>query len=160
MIALLLKKSTADCEILSHNRLISNLSFSSKCCEKVVALQLNQYLQNNCLQEVYQSAYKPCHSTESALIRVQNDIPIEIDNYNCVMLLFLDLSAVFDTVNHQVLLSRLCGRFGIKGTALSWFESYLQGRTQFVYINNSRSSCCDVIFGVPQGSTLEPFLYL
>ena len=63
-------------------------------------------------------------------------------------------------MSHQVLLSRLSDRFGIKGTALSWFESYLQGRTQFLCINNSRSSCHDVMFGVPQGSTLGPFLYL
>ena len=77
------------------------------------------------------------------------------------MLLFLDLSAAFDTVNHQVLFSRLSDRFGIKRTALSCrFESYLQGRTQFVCINNSRSSCRDVMFGVPKDSTLGPFLYL
>ena len=87
--------------------------FLSKYCEKVVVLQFNQYLHDNCLHEVYQSAYKPCHSTESALIRVQNDIRIEIDNDNCVMLLFLDLSAVFDTVSHQVLLSKLSDRFGM-----------------------------------------------
>ena len=67
------------------------------------------------------------HSTELALIRVQNDTLTEIDN-NCVMLFFLDLSAGFDTVNHEVLLSRLSDRFGIKGSALSWFESYPQGR--------------------------------
>ena len=60
------------------------------------------------------------------------------------MLLFLDLSAALDTVNHQVFLSRLSDSFGIKGTALSWFESYLQGHTQFVCINNSRSSFCDM----------------
>ncbi|XP_068749378.1 uncharacterized protein [Montipora capricornis] len=100
----LLKKSTADREILSNYRPISSLLFISKCCEKVVALQLNQHLHDNCLHEVFQSAYKPCHSTESALIRVHNDILAEIDNDNCVMLLFLDLSAAFDTVNHRVLL--------------------------------------------------------
>ena len=160
LIILLLKKSTPDCEILSNYRPISNLPFISKCCEKVVALQVNQHLHDNCLHEVFQSAYKPCHSTESALIRLHNDILTEIDNDNCVMLLFLDLFAEFDTVNHRVLLSRSSDRFGIKGTALSWFESYLQGRTQFVCINNSRSSCRDVMFGVPQGSTLGPFLYL
>ena len=133
--------------------------FLSKCCEKVVARQLNQYLHDNCLHEVYQSAYKPCHCTESASIRVQNDIIIEIYNDNCVMLLFLDLSAAFDTVNHQILLSRLSDRFGIKGTALSWFESYFKVRTQVVRINNSRSTCREVMFGVPQGSTLGPVLY-
>ena len=76
------------------------------------------------------------------------------------MLLFLDLFAAFDTVNHQILLSRLSDRFGIKGTALSWFESYLKVRTQVVGINNSRSTCREVMFGVPRGSTLGPFLYL
>ena len=100
----LLKKSTADREILSNYSPISNLPFTSKCYEKVVALQLNQHLHDNRLHEVFQSAYKPCHSTESALIRVQNDILTEIDNDNCVMLYLLDLSAAFDTVNHQVLL--------------------------------------------------------
>ena len=160
LITPLLKKSTVNREILSNYRPISNLSFLSKCCEKVVAPQLNQYLQNNCLHEVYQSAYKPCHSTESGLIRVQNDILIEIDNDNCVMLLFLDLSAAFDTVSHQILLSRLSDRFGIKETASSWLESYLTGHTQVVCINNSRSSCHEVMFGVPQGSMLGPFLYL
>ena len=119
----LLKKSTADREILSNSRPISNLPFISKYCEKVVALQLNQHLHNNCLHEVFKSAYKPCHNTESALIRVHNDILTEIDNDNCLMLLFLDLSAAFDTVKHRVLFSRLSDRFGIKGTALS----YLQG---------------------------------
>ena len=78
------------------------------------------------------------------------------------MLLFLDLSAAFDMVNHQILLSRLSDRFGIKGTSLSWFESYLKVRTQVVRINSSRSACREVMFGVPQGlgSTLGPFLYL
>ena len=137
LITPLLKKSTADREILSNYRPMSNLPFISKCCEKVVALRLNQHLHDNRLHEVFQSVYKPCHSTESALIRVQNDILTDIDNDNCVMLLFLDLSAAFDTMNHQVLLSRLSDRFGIKGSALSWFEFYLQGRTQFVCINNS-----------------------
>ena len=89
----LLKKSTADREILSNYRPISNLPFISKCFKKVVTLQLNQHLHYNRLHEVFQSAYKPCHSTESALIRAQNDILTEIDNNNCVMLLFLDLSA-------------------------------------------------------------------
>ena len=76
------------------------------------------------------------------------------------MLFFLDLSLAFDTVNHQVLLSRLSDRFGIKGSASSWFVSYFQGRTQFVFINNSTAVCRDMMFGVPQGSTFGPFLYL
>ena len=156
----LLKKSSLDREVLGNYRPISNLSFLSKCCEKVVSSQLNQHLCRNNLQEVFQSAYKPYHSTESALVRVQNDVLRAIDEDRCVMLLFLDLSAAFDTVNHQVLLSRMSDRFGLEGIVLEWFGSYLSGRKQYVNINNSSSSCRDLNCGVPQGSVLGPTLYL
>ena len=152
----LLKKSSLDREVLGNYRSISNLSFLSKCCEKVVSSQLNQHLCRNNLQEVFQSAYKPYHSTESALVRVQNDVLRAIDEDRCVMLLFLDLSAAFDTVNHQVLLSRMSDRFGLEGIVLEWFGSYLSGRKQYVNINNSSSSCRDLNCGVPQGSVLRP----
>ena len=71
-------------------------------------------------------------STETALVRVQNDILCAIDNNESVILLLLDLSAAFDTVDHSILLSRLRDRFGVNGTAAAWFESYLTSRTQFV----------------------------
>ena len=82
-----------------------------------------------------------------------------VDNGSSVILLLLDLSAAFDTVDHDILLSRLSGRFGIKGSALSWFRSYLSNRKQFVCIDNVRSAVKDVDFGVPQGSVLGPILY-
>lgn len=153
LITSLLKKSTSDREILSKDRPISNLPFISKCYEKVVALQLNQYLHDNCLHKVFQSAYKPCHSTESALIRVRNDILTKIDN-NCVMLLFLDLSALFDTVNHQVLLSRLSDLL-CHGLSLIF-----RGVRRLCALNDTRSSRRNVMFRVSQVSTLGSFLYL
>ena len=155
-----LKKSSLDYELLKNYRPISNLPFTAKCCEKVVAHQLNQYLDANHLGEPLQSAYKRHHSTETALIRVQNDILRAIDEDYCVMLLLLDLSAALDTVDHQILLSRLSDCFGIQGKALLWFRSYLSGRTQFVSIESERSTSRPLTCGVPQGSVLGPILYL
>ena len=76
------------------------------------------------------------HSTKTALVRVQNDILCAIDNNESVILLLLDLSAAFDKVDHSILLSRL--RFGVNGTAVAWFESYLTSGTQFVRVNDCR----------------------
>ena len=77
-----------------------------------------------------------------------------------MFLLLLDLSAAFDTVNHSLLLSRLENSFGITGTVLQWFHSYLTRRSQFVEINDAKSSVRDLIVGFPQGSVLGPILYL
>ena len=98
------------------NYKVSNLMFLSKSCEKIVASQLNNHLCDNNLQELFQSAYKNGHSTESALIRVQNDVLRAIDDDKRVILLLLDLSASFDTVDHGILLSRLSMCYGIEGT--------------------------------------------
>ena len=99
-------------------RPISNLTFVSKLIEKAVALQLNDHILRHHLDETFQSAYKAFDSTETALVRVHNDILTAIDNNNTVILLLLDLSAAFDTVDHSILLSRLSSRFGIKSLAL------------------------------------------
>ena len=117
-------------------------------------------MRNNNLDELFQSAYKAGHSTETALLRVQNDILQAIDNGGCVMLLLLDLSAAFDMVNHSILLSRLSNSFGIAGAVYQWIQSYLSGGTQFVVVANARSSCCPLTCGLPQGSVLGPMLYL
>ena len=89
----ILKKSGADCEQLKNFRPVSNLKFISKLMEKCVAVQLNQYLNDNCLLEEFQSAYKIAHSTETALLRIQSDILMSLDNGKAVVLVFLDMSA-------------------------------------------------------------------
>ena len=156
----ILKKQSLCEDILKNYRPISNLPMVSKCIEKVVASRLNDYIDDQNLGEIFQSAYKKRHSTETALIRVQNDILQAIDNKDCVILMLLDLSAAFDTVDHSILLERLRCRFGIKEKALQWFTSYLADRKQFVCIDGVRSSERDLQFGVPQGSVLGPILYL
>ena len=92
-----LKKPSLDNELFPSFRPISNLRYVSKATKKVVATRLN--LDDNNLHELLQSAYKQGHSTETMLVKVQNDILRSIDEHNCVALLLLDLSAAFDTVH-------------------------------------------------------------
>ena len=96
-------------------RPISNLKALSKIIEKSVALQLNNYLTNNNLHETFQSAYKVHHSTETVMVKVQDDILHGIDSNRAVVLFMLHLSAAFDTVSHEILLNRLTQRYGIVG---------------------------------------------
>ena len=151
--------TAVDSNNFKNYRPISNLRFISKTIEKCVAKQLIQYLDINDLGETYQYAYKRNHSTETALIRVHNDIAMAIDQHNSVILVLLNLSAAFDTVDHGILFSRLSNRFGITGTVLEWFRSYLSDRTQFVQVNGACSASHVLEFGVPQGSVLGPLLY-
>ena len=153
----LLKKPNLDHEVLSNFRPISNLKVISNVIEKVVAVRLQAYLDSYQPTEPLQSTYKSFHSCETALVRVQNDILLAIDNRHCVMFLLLDLTAAFDTVDHEILLKRLNSKFSICGTALEWFRSYLTNRTQVVLIDGRKSSSeC----GVLQGSVLGPIFYL
>ena len=155
-----LKKESLNHEDYSHFRPISNLKFLSKLIEKAILYQLKDYMEQNNLEESLQSAYKRFHSTETALVKVHNDIAYAIDNKCYVILLLLDLSAAFDTVDHAILLSRLSSRFGITDNALRWFTSYLEDREQRVCIDGIPSSSKPLRCGVPQGSVLGPVLYL
>ena len=92
-------------------------------------MHLQVYLDSHQLTEPLQSAYKSFHSCETALVRVQKEILGAIDNRLCVMLLLLDLSATFDTLDYEILLKRLNSKFSICGTTLDWFRSYLTNRT-------------------------------
>ena len=155
----LLKKATLDKNNLTNYRPISNLPFLSKVIERVVASRLNDHLINNNLYEKMQSAYRTCHSTETALIKVHSDILQAIDNRKGVILVLLDLSAAFDTIDHNILISRL-HIFGINDAALDWFRSYITSRSQRVSIRNELSDITMLPFGVPQGSVLRPILFI
>ena len=141
----LLKKTNLDTEDFKNFRPVTNLPFVSKLIEKSVAVQLVQYIDDNNLDEKLQSAYKKLHSTETALLRVHDDILRTVDRGCTVVLLLLDLFAAFDTVDRGLLLHRLNTRFGIKGKVLAWFKSHLTDRSRFVSINGSNSSHSDLI---------------
>ena len=107
---------------------------------------------------IWGSVHKASHCVETAIVCVHNDIVRAIDNKQAVLLVLLDLSAAFDTVDQCKLLEVLKNVVGISGTALAWFASYLQDRTQKVSINNEYSPTAKLKYGVPQGSVLVPVL--
>ena len=155
----LLKKPSLDRNVLRNYRPVSNLPFLSKVLERVVAQQFQTYMNDNALYSTFQSAYRPFHSCETALVKVQSDILCALDTKCVVIHVMLDLSAAFDTLEHTILINRLSDRFGVKGTPLSWFRSYLSGRSQQVAVGHSMSSRVDLNVGVPQGSVLGPILF-
>ena len=119
-----LKKSDLPSQELSSYRPIANLSYLSKIIEKVAVKQVQEYLTANDLYPRTQSAYRCFHSVETALLRVENDLLLALDEHKDAVLVLLDFSAAFDTISHENLLRRLNNRFGITGTALEWFGSY------------------------------------
>ena len=154
----LLKKASLDPEVLKNYRPVSNLPFLSKVLEKVVLSQLLDHLEANGLLEPFQSAYRKNHCTETALVRIVNDLLTASDNGDVTILSLLDLSAAFDTIDHDIMLARLSA-CGCSNLVLEWFKSYLVGRTQVVKVNDICSSPAELPFGVPQGSVLGPVLF-
>ena len=111
------------------------------------------------LYPTLQSAYRKGHSTETALLKVQNDILMNLNCTHVKLLVLLDLSAAFDTVDHDLLLARRKSSIGINGTALNWFKSYLNNRSQRVSLNGCTSDSFRLPYGVPQGSNLGPLMF-
>ncbi|XP_073710666.1 uncharacterized protein [Misgurnus anguillicaudatus] len=155
----LLKKPTLDPEILSNYRPISNLPFLSKVLEKIVAAQLHVHLIHNNLFEKFQSGFRAGHSTETALVRITNDLLMAADTGSPSLLILLDLTAAFDTVDHSILLHRLQYTTGLSENVHKWFISYLTGRTEYVALGKAKSHTQNVTCGVPQGSVLGPTLF-
>ena len=125
----------------------------------MILVQLSEHLLANNIYEPMPSAYRYGHSTETALLKVQNDILKHMDKQRVTIMLLLDLSAAFDAVSRRILLDRLRERIGVHGNALKWFESYLEDREQAVCINGVMSEKRQLKFGIPQGSVLGPVLF-
>ena len=154
-----LKKTKAE---VSFNNLrpVSNLSFASKLTERAVFNQTHDHLTAYKLYPKAQSAYRQFHSTETALPRVKNDILMNMNKQHVTLLVLLDLSAAFDTVDHTILLKCLQSDFGISGQVFTWFKSYLDNRSQHISINGGESRPFKMKYGVPQGSCLGPLLFV
>ena len=155
----LLKKPDADPNNMKNFRPVSNLPTIDKLLEQVVSSRLDDHLQSEDLHDTYQSAYRKFHSTETALLKLHADITQALDQGLHVVVITLDLSAAFDTVDHQILLQRLHDLFGLSGDALGWMASYFLDRAQSVVIGEKTSSEVKLDSGVPQGSVLGPKCY-
>ncbi len=138
---------------LFHNSDISSV------LEDVNLVNLKIFLQKKDIYAEFQSGFRTRHSTETALVKITNDLLLESDQGCNSLLVLLDLSTAFDTIDHDILIDRLQNYTGIQGQALRWFRSYLSDRYHFVYLNGESSQLSPVKYGVPQGSVLGPLLF-
>ena len=122
--------------------------------------QVHLHMDTNNIYPLLQAAYRKQHSAETALLKVLNDILLKMNSQHVFLLVMLDLSAAFDTVNHKILLERLQHDIGISGVPLQWFKSYLSNISQRIEIQGTLSRLFDLDCRVPQGSCLGPLLYV
>ena len=124
--------------------------------EKRVLFQGFSYLNSHNLYNTSQSAYCPGHSTETAFLKVVNDLFLSLNKGNMSVLALLDFSSAFDTIDHPIHVHRLHTDFGFTDTVLQWFSSYLTDRTHYVSLSNNCSAFAPVHSGVPQGLAFSP----
>ena len=148
-----------DSTLLSNYRPVSILSSFSKILERIVYNRLSSFLVVHTLLNSSQYGFRKFHSTDLALLDLVDKISNALAKKEHVISVFMDLSKAFDTLDHTILISKL-EHYGIRGTALNWFKSYLYGRLQYTCINSVCSSTQRIKYGVPQGSILGPLLFL
>ncbi len=154
----LFKKPTLNPTLLGNYRPVSLLPFIAKTLEWVVFNQVTAFLTQNNLLDSNQSGFRCGHSTETALLSVVEDLRLARTAFKSSLLILLDLSAAFDMVNHQIILSTLL-RKGISGIALQRFDSYPSDSSFKVSWRADVSKSQDLATGVPQGSVLGPLLF-
>jgi hypothetical protein len=155
----LIKKAGSDESDPSNYRPISNLNTIGKVIERACLARLMPQVASTGNFSPLQSAYRKKHSTETALLKILDDLYRIVDSKRAAVLIGLDLSAAFDTIDHSILVKRLGSMFGITGMAQRWVQSYLSSRTQYVKVGSEQSLSTPVTVGVPQGSVLGPFLF-
>ena len=155
----LLKKPGLDAGDFKNFRPITNLMTLSKILERLALVKLKSHIVTSPNYCSLQSAYRAAHSTETALVKIVDEILTLVDSGSAVALVGLAISVAFDIVSHSKLLSRLEHDFGIEEAALLWIDSYLSNRTFFVRVGGSSSSVAESSSGVPQGSVLGPILF-
>ena len=131
---------------------VRNLSFILKVVERCILEQFNKHYDDYDLLSEYQSAYRKHYSCETSLLRLINDILWNMENKLVTVVTILDLSATFNTVNHDICLEVLHSKFGIDGNALKWYSNYLKPRKFKVNINKAYSTEKTMQFSIPQGS--------
>ena len=156
----IIKDQSKSSEDYKNYRPVSDLPFLSKVLEQVIYQQLSNHIEINGLHCKYQSSYRKHHSCETSMIRMVGDIQSMVGEGMCVILVLLDNSAAFDTVDHRVLLYRLEHQYKVKNEALNMIKSYLNGRTFSVMIGDKVGDPEGLRYGVPQGSILGPLFYL
>ena len=155
----ILKKRCLDHNDLNKCRPVSNLCFIAKILEKVFLSQVSSYLISHNLYNSCQSAYRPGHSTETALLKVFYDLFLTLEKGNISILALLDFSSAFDTIDHPILVHRLHADFGFNDFVLKYFSTYLTDRTHYVSLSNHCNAFAPVHSGVPRGSVLGPILF-
>ena len=154
----LLKSPSLD-HIYKNYRPVSNLSFISKLTEKAFIHQLKEHLDNNNLHSTHQSAYKQNFSTETAVCHLVDRLLWNMERGAITVMVAVDLSSAFDTVDHTILSNVLQDDFGVKGNALNWAKSYLIDRQLQVKVGEDVSSVHTFNYSVPQGSCLGPIFF-
>ena len=144
---------------LNNYRPISVIPVVAKVFERIIYDQLYNYLTIHKLISRHQSGFRPLHSTVTALLEATDSWAYNIDQGNVNAVVFLDLKKAFDTVDHDILLSKLA-KYGVSGTSYNWFRSYLDCRKQRCFINGSLSGDHFLTCGIPQGTILGPLLFL
>ena len=153
------KKRCLDHNDFNNYRPVSSLCFIAKILEKLVLSQVSSYINSHNLCNTCQSAYRPGHSTETALPTVVNDLFLSLNKGNISVLALLDLSSAFDTIDHPILVHRLHTDFGFTDAVLQWLSLYLTDRTHYVSLSNNCSAFTPVHSGVPHGSVIGPMLF-
>ena len=148
-----------DEELLENYRPVSTLPIFGKIFEKIIYSRLYGFLVSNNILHDSQFGFRKGHSTSHALNYTTHYINEALTKGNHVLGIFIDLSKAFDTIDHDILLSKL-HNYGIRGEAHSLLKSYLSDRKQYVSVLNEKSEYLPVLYGVPQGSCLGPLLFL
>ena len=145
--------------VFNNYRPVSILSQFSKILERLFCNRLENYIEKNKILNDSQYGFRNHGSTAMAIIDLIEYVTTALDKKKHVMGIFIDLKKAFDTIDHEILMKKLY-HYGLRGISQKWIQSYLRQRKQFVEYDEVKSSCKDIVCGIPQGSILGPKLFI